>query len=184
MSETKVHVVIVLGNKLRSNHIHQELKGRMDVGIKVFMEKEAHFMVLSGGKSNPYIKYAECEIMRDYAVSKGINPDKIIMDSKSLDTIGNAYFTRRIIEKLGNVKNICVISSCYHMKRVEFIFRMCYGYNFNLIFDFCYDCDSQNKEKEEKKLSRAKDFFAGISPGDIDKIERKIFSSHKLYATR
>jgi len=60
----------LLGNKLHSSQIHPELKGRIDTGMKVFNEKSADYLVLSGGKSNTHIKYAECEVMKTYAVKK------------------------------------------------------------------------------------------------------------------
>lgn len=173
--------VIILGNRLRSTWIHPELKGRMDVGIKVFKDTSAKYLILSGGKTNPLVNLSEAEVMKDYALMKGIPPEAIILEQNSMDTIGNAYFTRKIIDKLGCF-DIYVVSSCYHMRRAKFIFEMCYGKNYNMFFDYCFPFRNQNAEKKEKdSIKFAKDLFRNITPGDLDEIEKRLFSIHTLY---
>jgi len=175
-------LVLVLGNKLLSGRIHPELQGRMDIGIQVFKEKSANYIILSGGKSNPDVNYAECEVMRGYAIEKGFPPEKIILDHNSLDTIGNAYFTMKIVDDLTNCSEVYVISSCYHMKRVKFIFELCYKNCYNLNLDYCYHIeDSYAKSKEKKSIEKARKLFENIVPGDIEEIRKRIFTLHELY---
>ena len=176
-------LVIVLGNKLLSPQIHQELKGRMDIGIKVLKKKPADYLILSGGKSNPQVKYAECEIMRDYAIESGISIEKIMLDYDALDTIGNAYFTRKLLDRLENDSIIIyVVSSCYHMERVKFIFEMCYKNRYNLNFDYCYPSkNAETHKKEERSIESSKIFFYNLVPGDVKEIEKRLFTLHKLY---
>lgn len=173
--------VIILGNRLRSTQIHHELKGRMDVGINVFRDKTAKYLILSGGKTNPSVNLSEAEVMRNYAIMRGISLEVIILEYNSMDTIGNAYFTRKIVDKI-RCSNVYVVSSCYHMERVKFIFEMCYGKNYNMFFNYCFPFHNQDAEKKEKdSIKLAEDFFRNITPGDIDEIEKRLFSLHPLY---
>ena len=173
--------VIVLGNKLQEKHLHPELKGRMDVGIKVFKDKHAEYLILSGGKSNPAVDVSEAEVMRKYALEKGVPMEKVILEEESLDTIGNAYFTRKMVDNL-RCSDIYVVSSCYHMKRTEYIFKMCYGENYNLFFNSCYLHDDKKAEYNEKNsIKLAEGFFRDIAPGDMNEIRRRLFSIHNLY---
>lgn len=156
----------------------------MDVGIKVFKEKSAKYLILSGGKTNPSVSLSEAEVMRNYALTRGIPPKAIILEENSMDTIGNAYFTRKIIDMLG-CSDIYIVSSCYHMRRVKFIFEMCYGRKYNMFFDYCFTISNQDAErKEEYSIKLAKDFFENITPGNLDEIERRLFSIHRLYKNR
>jgi len=173
--------VIILGNRLRSTRIHPELKGRMDVGNKVFKDKSAKYLILSGGKTNPLVNLSEAKAMNDYALMMGILSGAIILEQNSMDTIGNAYFTRKIVDKI-RCSDIYVVSSCYHMKRVKFIFEMCYGGNYNMFFNYCFPFHNQDAEKkEEDSIEFAKDFFRNVTPGDLDEIKERLFSIHPLY---
>ena len=44
----------------------------MDVGIKVFKDESAKYLILSGGKTNPLVNLSEAKVMKDYALMKGI----------------------------------------------------------------------------------------------------------------
>ncbi len=180
----KSTTVIVLGKMLIGKTIHPELKGRMDTGIDVFKKKSAKYLILSGGKSNPSIDVSEAEVMRDYALNSGIPSEKIILEEDSKDTIGNAYFTRKLIDKLdySDIPEIYVVSSCYHMRRMEYIFGRCYGEKYSLSFDYCFSFDNKEaKKKEDRSIKLAEQFFKGIAPGDMDEIGRRLFSIHTLY---
>lgn len=36
-------------------------------------------------------------------------------------------------------------------------------------------------KKEEKSLGQSRSFFSDITPGDIEAIERKLYTEHELY---
>jgi len=175
-------LIVILGNKLLSPQIHSELIGRMDIGINLFKDIFADYLILSGGQSNPNVKYTESEIMKDYAIKKSVPFEKIILDTNSLDTVGNAYFVRKIVNELECNSTIYVVSSFYHMKRVKYIFSICFGNNYNLNFDYSYlHGNEEVNKKEERSMERAKKLFRNIDYGDLEKIEKKIFSEHDLY---
>ncbi|WP_247004528.1 YdcF family protein [Halosolutus gelatinilyticus] len=99
-------VVIVLGQQLRS----------------------ASHLIFSGGNSNPIVSIPECEAMREYATDRGVDPTRIRLEARAEDTIGNGYFTRRLVDEMRqDVDTIFVVSSCYHMTSAEYVFRQCFG---------------------------------------------------------
>jgi len=183
--------IIILGNRLREEIIHFELKGRLDTGIRLYnslvnlQEGNEVIIILSGGRTNLDVKISEAELMKRYCILSEIPENRIIIESKSLDTIGNGFFTRKIIDRIKNIKNIYVISSCYHMNRVEYIFDRCYGETYNLIYDHCniYQ-NTDSTEHENNSLLLAKEFFLNISQGDISAIEEKLITSHALYSNK
>lgn len=172
--------VVVLGNKLSTSKIHPELQGRLDIALSVFQETESQYLILSGGRSNPEVRSSEAELMLSYVVSKGISQSQVILDEKSLDTIGNGYFSCLIVERNPEIKEIWIVSSCYHMPRVAFIFQHCFGENYLLHFNRCFEC-SLGADNEGGSLEMAYSFFEDVMSGDIVSIGRKLFLNHALY---
>ncbi len=179
MEKTK-SAVVVLGNRLKGPYLHEELKGRMDTGIELFEAIDADLLLLSGGRANREVEKSEAQIMEEYAVREGIDPELIVLEERSLDTIGNAYFVRKIVDKedLDNISTIHVVSSCYHMERAEYIFNQVFGDEYDFEFDECYE---EKGKSEDKKLKMNKEFFKGITSGDLDSIKRRLYSEHDLY---
>jgi uncharacterized SAM-binding protein YcdF (DUF218 family) len=185
---TKTEIIIVLGNRLKTKGIHSELKGRMDTAINLYHESLVSrnrldlFLILSGGKANPNVGLSESEIMRIYAKDKQIPEGKILVEDQSLDTIGNAFFTMNIVNGLKDVTRIYVVSSCYHMNRVKYIFSMCYGNRYDLNFNICYPHEmADSADKEAISLGLATNFFGDITAGDIKAIGIKLRTQHDLY---
>lgn len=58
-----------------------------------------------------------------YLVSCGYPPEKILTETASWDTIGDAYFARTIHTDPAYLRRIHVITSAFHMPRTEAIFR-------------------------------------------------------------
>jgi len=62
-----------------------------------------------------------------YLISRGVHPRNILMEESSLDTIGNAWFSRIINVIPRGFERLLVITSAFHMPRTEAIFRWIYG---------------------------------------------------------
>lgn len=80
----------------------------------------------------------ECQIMAKYLIKKGISPTKIILDSWSRDTIGNAYAALTMHAIPCNMRKIMVITSTFHMERTQSIFEKVFSLlpfnSFELVF--------------------------------------------------
>jgi uncharacterized SAM-binding protein YcdF (DUF218 family) len=69
----------------------------------------------------------EATAASDYLITQGIEPNRILTETCSYDTIGNAYFSRVIHVDPAQFKKICIITSDFHLPRTEAIFRWIYG---------------------------------------------------------
>ena len=177
----RFRAVVVLGNRLLKHAIHTELKGRMDVAVETYNVTDSNIMLLSGGRTNAFIDVTEASVMAEYAISRGMDQSHIVLEEHSLDTIGNAYFTRNAMDAIGITSSLYVVSSCYHMSRVRYVFEMCFGNNRKMDFNHCFKCDF-SQESENRSMEMAKKFFDGVTPGDIEEIKGRIYSKHNLYS--
>ena len=58
-----------------------------------------------------------------YLVARGVAPSRVLLESWSLDTIGNAVFARLMHADLRNWRRLHVITSAFHLPRTEAIFN-------------------------------------------------------------
>lgn len=176
--DSGMELIIVLGSRIPSTEIHEELKKRLDLAISVATTGSK--ILLSGGLTNPELQKSEAKVMMEYITSRGIPESSVILEEKSLDTIGNGIFSAIIVKKIPKPEIIRIISSCYHMKRSEFIFTRCLGPSFNLDFSHCSPFTRKDID-ENKSMKMAEEFFKGIQPGDIQRMQEHLFRAHPLY---
>lgn len=170
-----MNVLIILGSKLTSRSVHDELMSRLDSALEIGVEDQ--LFIVSGGTTNMLIDISEADAMENYLVSKGIPNTIIIKENKSTDTIENGYYSRLIVDKLTSVDNIYVVSSCYHMPRVRFIFENCFGANYKFNFSHCSGFN-RIQTNEIEGMIRAKKFFDGIVPGDEKVIGKRLATGY------
>ena len=63
----------------------------------------------------------------EYLVERGADPKRVLIESASYDTIGNAYFSRVMHAIPRQFRRALVITSAFHMARTEAAFRWIYG---------------------------------------------------------
>lgn len=114
-----MNIIIILGNKLQRNgEMDKILTNRLDKAIGLF--NKYTYIIVSGGKVRD-CKHTEAYMMKKY-LQTTIPHSKIITESRSKNTIENARMCLSIINNLDNISNITVISSKFHIKRVQKIF--------------------------------------------------------------
>lgn len=130
----------------------------------------------------------EAEAMRDRAISKGVNIEKIMIEPNSYDTVTNLYTSKKRIESIGGIKEITLIASWQHMYRTEVFANWIYGPNYKITTisspDGIWGEEMMNSIQAEK-LSQE---FAltiwrdnGIIPGDHEGIYRVLQQTHPFY---
>ncbi|WP_121744872.1 YdcF family protein [Natronorubrum halophilum] len=162
---------------------YDELYGRVDVGINALRQTDSRLLVLSGAQTNPNVPRAECELMRERAVKSDVDPDRIHLEPQAVDTIGNGYFTRSLVEELDQeVETVRLVSLDYHAARARFVFTQCFGPRYDIDASAQYDADRPGETVYEKRrLRRMREFFAGIEPGDIAAICQRLITHHDNY---
>lgn len=175
--------IVVLGNRLVSESIHEHLKGRVDVGVRLLKEEPDRQLLMCGGETNPEVPYAESEVMKRHAVEKGADPDRVLTERRSKDTVGNAYFARRMVEDRLDTSRITLVTSSYHLARSIYVFEHCFGDEYDVRAPDCYESSvSASEAGEARSMSLNRQLFAGVQPGDMATIRRRMIDRHALYS--
>ena len=112
--------LIVLGCRARNGVPSRMLKRRLDAACDCLNENSSIKVIVSGGKGNDET-VSEAEAMRNYLVAKGIVPERIYMEDKSVDTGQNLRYSKEIIEREGLSRNIAIVTDGYHQYRAGLI---------------------------------------------------------------
>jgi len=117
-------LIIVLGNPPKEDGtIPYNLKTRLDLAIDEYRNNPGSRIILTGGAV--YGKRAEAVEMGKYCASKGIPEDKMWMEGKAKSTYDNALYTARMVQDY-KCDRIIIVTSRYHKKRANLIFRHYY----------------------------------------------------------
>jgi len=119
----KSDVIIILGGGVDKDiqDTGPAVDQRLDKGIELWQNEYASYIIVAGGlvkKTN----YTEADELLEYTLEKGVPADKIIKESKSLNTYENAIFSQEIMKQKG-WQTALVTTSDYHTKRACQIFR-------------------------------------------------------------
>jgi hypothetical protein len=95
---------------------------------------DAYFIPLSAGTTHRphpldqrgYPIYESLPAAR-YLRAHGIPERRILAETFSYDTIGNAFFTRLVFAEPRGLRRLHVVTSEFHMRRTEAIFRWVFG---------------------------------------------------------
>ncbi|SFR64025.1 YdcF family protein [Halogeometricum limi] len=176
-------IVVVLGHRLESNHIHDRLRRRVEMGMKAFDVTDASHLVFTGAQTNPEVERTECGVMGDYAVRRGVDPDRILLDPSAYDTIGNAYFTRVLVDDVGlDVRDVAVVTDDFHARRSQYAFEQCFGRGVAVDTTYAVETDTPvDSHGTRSKLAQTESFFESITPGDIEAIQHRLHTDHDCY---
>ncbi|WP_306055558.1 YdcF family protein [Natronococcus wangiae] len=175
-------IVAILGHRLTSPTIHPELQQRVETGIDALRATDASYLFCSGGQGNEAIARTESEVMQEYALSQDVDEERILTEDESVDTIGNAYYTRRLLADHGiDPETIVLVTSDYHMERALYVFEQCFGDAVTLDPKMCETSITDVLSYDERRLERTRDFFEPVAPGDLEMIEQRLVDEHDCY---
>ena len=96
------------------------LKRRLDAAYGYLSEHDSVCAVVSGGQgSDESISEAQC--MKDYLVARGIAPERIFMEDRSVNTEENLRFSKAVISENGLPGRITLVTDNFHQYRAELI---------------------------------------------------------------
>jgi len=114
-------VFIVLGNPPKDDGtIPYNLKTRLDLAISEYLRNQGSTLIMTGGQSHG--KLIEADEMSKYCNKKGVPLNDIIQERKAKNTYDNALYTAKILQR-ENPKKIVIITSRFHKKRANLIFK-------------------------------------------------------------
>lgn len=178
--------VIVLSQRTNPDgELSERTEERTCLGIEIFKENFVKNLTMSGGYEGKIIPNipTHAEAMSNFAMKNGIEIRNIFLEDKSLDTVGQAVFTKKYLAIPQEWKKILVVSSDYHIERVKEIFEFVYGDNYNIVYIAAptEGNGTDIRAKENASLQSFYDTFRGINPGDDEKIFQTLFSKHPYY---
>lgn len=115
--------VVVLGARVMGNEPGLTLKGRLDRAVEYVKNNDDDCkIVVSGGKGEGE-NISEAEAMKRYLVERGIKPEMIIKEDKSVNTMQNFEFSRDKIENDSKKKvadvDVKVVTTDFHAFRSD-----------------------------------------------------------------
>jgi uncharacterized SAM-binding protein YcdF (DUF218 family) len=119
MKPVKSDCIIVLGCKVNGLVPSPFLISRVDEGIRLYRLGYGEVIIMSGGQGNGE-NISEAAAMRNYAISQGISPKKILEDNTSTNTLTNLINSKKIMSE-NNLGSAIIVSNKYHIKRASLI---------------------------------------------------------------
>jgi len=118
----KADYIVILGAMVRGQTPSMILNERLEVGLSYIRQHPDVKVILSVGKG-PGEDITEAEAMKRYLVNHGVEETRLIKEDKSRSTMENLKFTKDIISKLDNKKNIklLIVTNDFHMFRASFL---------------------------------------------------------------
>jgi|GEM_PF-1888267 len=108
-------VIVILGSN------RPVLEQRLAVALPLIQKYPAAAVVLSGGGRTLEL---EAGIMREFLLAKGVDAHRLIMETDSLDTVGNAVFTGLALKEHSVTGNrVLLVTSDFHAPRSLFLYR-------------------------------------------------------------
>ena len=163
------HRLEYFGKQTKENSI--EYMGRLNVALE-------HY------KSNPDIDYIVLcsetanEESLNFLLNQGVDRGRILLQTESKDTIGEAYFTK--IGLPNDCKNLVVVSSDYHINyRVRFIFDYVFGPKYSIDYKSFVTGKMRNFNIMINQINSLKEFMKTFDL--YEPIETQIYNKHKLY---
>lgn len=114
--------IVVLGYALYDGGgMRPELVGRLETALKSAEKYPNALIACTGGGSQ---KVSEAKQMSRWLIGKGIAQERIIVEDKSMSTVGNARYTCQILtESYPQVTHLALITSDYHLYRASLLFH-------------------------------------------------------------
>ncbi|MBC8166690.1 MAG: YdcF family protein [Bryobacteraceae bacterium] len=130
---TKFDAILIPGGGLRAGGVLPLwVQARFDLALE--KDRGETFLCLSAGTTHrPFpvdedgFPILECSAGARYLADKGIDPGRVRLESMSLDTIGNAWFSKVLHVDPAGWRRMLIITSEFHMQRTRAIFEWIYS---------------------------------------------------------
>jgi uncharacterized SAM-binding protein YcdF (DUF218 family) len=164
---------------------------RVPRALELLSRGVAPRMILSGRCSLMTLEpppISEAAAMAKFARDRGAPEDALLIEDRSRDTIGNAYFTaRQYLEPYGWT-TIRVVTSDFHVPRTSWIFRKVLGDSYDVAFtpasSELFASTIAHRAREESDIARFLMEWIGPFPdGDRAAFDRFIERDHPGYST-
>lgn len=113
--------IVVLGYALGAGGVMQPtLIGRLEQALAQAKANPDASIIVTGGV--PQGGVTEGYVMKNWLVKNGIKADRIYIEDQAKDTVGNAIYSIKLLDKIG-AKDVTLITSASHMRRALAVFE-------------------------------------------------------------
>lgn len=152
---TDIDCILILGAGVKDNKPTNILEDRLLQGISLYENKISTKIIMSGDHGRK--EYDEVNIMKQYAIERGVNSEDIFMDHAGFSTYESIYRAKEIFQ----AKKIVIVTQEYHLYRALYIADEldieAYGVTSNL-----RKYVGQEFREVREVIARNKDFFKSI----------------------
>lgn len=155
------------------------VKARLDAAA-VLSSRTRYFIVLSRGTTHK----PPPQDRRGFAVDESaasaaylvkhyhITTDRILLDTWSLDTIGNAFYARQMLAAPLALHKLLVVTSAFHMPRTRAIFDWVFGMaGDGFEVDYCVSEDiGMGEEGREARVEKEKESLVKLIEGTMKRV--------------
>ena len=110
-----VDCIIILGAGIWKNNPSPMLEDRLLEGIKLYQNKVSDKILMTGDHGRK--EYDEVNIMKKYAIEKGIPSENIFMDHAGFSTYESIYRAKDIFQ----ARKVVIVTQKYHLYRALYI---------------------------------------------------------------
>ena len=110
-----VDCILVLGAGIWNNRPSPMLEDRLLQGIALYNKNASNKMIVSGDHGKE--EYDEVNVMKQFAMEKGVNSKDIFMDHAGFSTYDSVYRAKEIFQ----AKKIVIVTQKYHLYRALYI---------------------------------------------------------------
>lgn len=186
-------VIVCLGGGLtRESAPSRKMEARLEEAVRLYRAGayEAIIATSKGTYRDPDSHpVTEAEVGERYLVAHGVPADAIKREDESMDTLGNAYFSR--VRHLDPQRwyRPTIISNEFHIDLVEFLFRKvlsaAYDPTFVAVENAGISDTELRKWRSHQQVMRA--FYAGVlgnvESGDLEPIREYLFSAPPYFGS-
>lgn len=114
-SKDEIDCILVLGAGVRDGKPTHMLEDRLLTAIELYNNKVASKIIMSGDHGRE--EYDEVNIMKKFAIEKGVSSNDIFMDHAGFSSYESIYRAKEIFE----AKKIVIVTQKYHLYRSLYI---------------------------------------------------------------
>ena len=150
-----IDAILILGAGVKGNSPSHMLEDRLLEGINLYNKDISEKIIMSGDHGK--VEYDEVNIMKKFAIDKGVESEDIFMDHAGFSTYESIYRAKEIF----GAKKIVIVTQKYHLYRAIHIAKSlgveCYG-----IASDPRTYIGQTYRELREIVARNKDFFTSI----------------------
>lgn len=187
----RADALVVLGRGTDPDgSLPQLAKQRVERAAELFAWQTAPRIIFSGRCSlmtDDIPPVTEARAMADYAIELGLPPEALLVEEKSRDTIGNAYFVLRDHLEPNDWTSVRVVTSDFHIQRAAWVFQKVLGVGYDVSFsaapsELDHSTIAARAREEADITAFLMEWLENVADGDPVALNRVITSEHPGYA--